>query len=57
MKVVVKRFVWVAGILAGLVYFSALPLRAQEKQKERPKVDAGKPAANPRLLWTFDTGG
>ncbi len=21
------------------------------------RVDAGKPAANPRLLWTFDSGG
>ena len=51
-----KRFVPVAGILAALVYFSALPLLAQKKQKKHPRVDAEKPAAS-TPLWTFDTGG
>ncbi len=57
MEVLVKRFVSAAGILAGLVYLSAFPLRAQEKQKEHPRVDARRPAADTRPLWTFDTGG
>jgi hypothetical protein len=56
MEVVVKGFVPVAGILAGLVYFSALPPQAQEKQKKHLRVDAEKPAAS-TPLWTFDTGG